>query len=76
MAITFRLPADCADTNGTLTFWSDPEIVLEFACANFTRPVDTALTALSQQAAQAVHAARGAAQNAERPAPSISRASQ
>jgi ABC-type uncharacterized transport system auxiliary subunit len=42
----------------------------------FEQAVDTALTALSQQAAQAVHAARGAAQNAERPAPSISGASQ
>jgi ABC-type uncharacterized transport system auxiliary subunit len=42
----------------------------------FEQALDTALTALSQQAAQAVRAARGAAQNAERPAPSISRASQ
>jgi cholesterol transport system auxiliary component len=44
--------------------------------AAFEQAVGTALTALSQQAAQAVRAARGAAQNAERPAPSISRASQ
>jgi ABC-type uncharacterized transport system auxiliary subunit len=42
----------------------------------FEQAVDTALLALSQQAAQAARAARGAAQNAEKPAPSISRASQ
>jgi ABC-type uncharacterized transport system auxiliary subunit len=42
----------------------------------FEQAADLALTALSQQAAQAVHAARNAAQNVERPVPSISRASQ
>ena len=42
----------------------------------FEQAVDSALTALSQQAAQAVRAAESAAQNAESPAPSISRASQ
>jgi hypothetical protein len=42
----------------------------------FEQALGTALGALSQQAAQAVSSAQGAAQNVERPAPSISRASQ
>jgi ABC-type uncharacterized transport system auxiliary subunit len=42
----------------------------------FEQALDAALSTLSQQAAQAVRAARSAAQNADRPAPSISRASQ
>ena len=42
----------------------------------FEQAAGAALSTLSQQAAQAVRAAQGAAQNVERPAPSISRASQ
>src|SRR5436190_5481949 len=44
IATTFRSPASCGDTNDALTVWTAPEIVCEFACWNFTRPVETSLT--------------------------------